>query len=141
VRLRNCAPNVADSVYFADLTSLAEMKCVAAQIADQEHRTDVLINNAGALFARRRLTQDGLECSPIRLPPRIRTPPWIFDDLQSAKNHRALKAYSRSKLCNILLTRELPRRLHGTVSLRRLGLLTSRHQRSYVSMHEDHPDA
>jgi len=57
VRLRNCAPNVADSVYFADLTSLAEMKCVAAQIADQEHRIDVLINNAGALFARRRLTK------------------------------------------------------------------------------------
>src|SRR5262249_27560364 len=25
-----------------------------------------------------------------------------FDDLQSAKNYRALKAYSRSKLCNIL---------------------------------------
>ena len=37
------------------------MKRVAAQIADQEQRIDVLINNAGALFARRRLTQDGLE--------------------------------------------------------------------------------
>jgi len=37
-----------------------------------------------------------------------------FDDLQSAKNYRALKAYSRSKLCNILFTRELARRLHGT---------------------------
>ena len=36
-----------------------------------------------------------------------------FDDLQSAKNYRALKAYSRSKLCNILFTRELARRLHG----------------------------
>jgi retinol dehydrogenase 12 len=37
-----------------------------------------------------------------------------FDDLQSAKNYRALKAYGRSKLCNILFTRELARRLHGT---------------------------
>jgi NAD(P)-dependent dehydrogenase (short-subunit alcohol dehydrogenase family) len=37
-----------------------------------------------------------------------------FDDLQSAKNCRALKVYSRSKLCNILFTRELARRLHGT---------------------------
>jgi retinol dehydrogenase 12 len=37
-----------------------------------------------------------------------------FDDLQSAKNFGAMKAYSRSKLCNILFTRELARRLHGT---------------------------
>jgi NAD(P)-dependent dehydrogenase (short-subunit alcohol dehydrogenase family) len=37
-----------------------------------------------------------------------------FDDLQSRKNYGALKAYSRSKLCNILFTRELARRLHGT---------------------------
>ena len=60
-RLRNSAPGVAHSIYFADLTRLAEMKRVAAQIADQEQRIDVLINNAGALFARRRITQDGLE--------------------------------------------------------------------------------
>ena len=58
-RLRNSAPGVAHSIYFADLTRLAEMKRVAAQIADQEQRIDVLI--AGALFARRRITQDGLE--------------------------------------------------------------------------------
>src|ERR1700687_2732321 len=37
-----------------------------------------------------------------------------FDDLQSAKSFRATKAYRRSKLCNILFTRELARRLHGT---------------------------
>ena len=60
-RLRNRTPGVAHSIYFADLTRLAEMKRVAAQIADQEHRIDVLINNAGGLFARRRLTQDRLE--------------------------------------------------------------------------------
>jgi NAD(P)-dependent dehydrogenase (short-subunit alcohol dehydrogenase family) len=37
-----------------------------------------------------------------------------FDDLQSAKSFGAMKAYSRSKLCNILFTRELARRLRGT---------------------------
>jgi retinol dehydrogenase 12 len=37
-----------------------------------------------------------------------------FDDLQSAKNYRVLKAYSRPKLCNILFTRELARQLHDT---------------------------
>jgi NAD(P)-dependent dehydrogenase (short-subunit alcohol dehydrogenase family) len=60
-RLRDNAPSIAHSVYFADLLRLAEMKRVAAEIADRERRIDVLINNAGALFAKRRLTEDGLE--------------------------------------------------------------------------------
>jgi hypothetical protein len=37
------------------------MKRLALQIADREPRIDVLINNAGALFGRHRLTEDGLE--------------------------------------------------------------------------------
>src|ERR1700726_2768352 len=110
------------------------MKRVAAQIADHESRIDVLINNAGALFSTRRLTEDGLECTFAlnhmayfvvteglreRLsasgPARIintasaahRGAKLDFDDLQSAKGFGAMKAYSRSKLCNILFTREL----------------------------------
>jgi NAD(P)-dependent dehydrogenase (short-subunit alcohol dehydrogenase family) len=60
-RLRDNAPSIAHSVYFADLLRLAEMKRVAAEIAHREPHIDVLINNAGALFAKRRLTEDGLE--------------------------------------------------------------------------------
>jgi NAD(P)-dependent dehydrogenase (short-subunit alcohol dehydrogenase family) len=117
------------------------MKRVAAQIADQEPRVDVLINNAGALFGTRRLTEDGLErtfalnhmayfvitaglrerllaSAPSRIintasAAHLRATP-DFDDLQSAKSFGAVKAYGRSKLCNILFTRELARRLHGT---------------------------
>jgi NAD(P)-dependent dehydrogenase (short-subunit alcohol dehydrogenase family) len=37
-----------------------------------------------------------------------------FDDLQMEKSYRALTAYGRSKLANILFTRELARRLAGT---------------------------
>ena len=37
-----------------------------------------------------------------------------FDNLQSANSFRATRAYSCSKLCNILFTRELARRLDGT---------------------------
>ena len=37
-----------------------------------------------------------------------------FDDLQSAKSFGAVKIYGRSKLCNILFTRELARRLRDT---------------------------
>lgn len=50
-RLRRRGPGVLHCVYFADLTRLAErMKRVAAEIANQEPRIDILINNAGALF-------------------------------------------------------------------------------------------
>src|SRR5262249_56333369 len=35
-------------------------------------------------------------------------------DLQSAQGYRGFKAYRRSKLCNILYTRELARRWAGT---------------------------
>ena len=37
-----------------------------------------------------------------------------FDDLQSAKNFRAMRAYGCSKLCNTLFTRQLARSLQGT---------------------------
>ena len=37
------------------------MKRVASEIAHAEPRIDVLINNAGALFSSRQLTEDGLE--------------------------------------------------------------------------------
>ena len=59
-RLREYPPGIAHTVHFADLLRLAEMKRVAAQVAELEPRIDVLINNAGALFATRRLTDDGL---------------------------------------------------------------------------------
>jgi NAD(P)-dependent dehydrogenase (short-subunit alcohol dehydrogenase family) len=60
-RLRSSAPGLAHSAYFAELSRLADMKRVAAEIADQEPRIDVLINNAGAIFSTRQLTEDGLE--------------------------------------------------------------------------------
>jgi NAD(P)-dependent dehydrogenase (short-subunit alcohol dehydrogenase family) len=117
------------------------MKRVAAQIADKEPSIDVLINNAGALFATRRLTEDGLEytfalnhMAYFVVTAGLREPllgsgaariintasaahegaTLDFDDLQSAKSFGAVKAYGRSKLCNILFTRELARRLRDT---------------------------
>ena len=139
-RLRDSAPGIAHCAHFADLLRLDEMGRVAAQIADHEPRVDVLINNAGALFASHRLTEDGLERTfalnhmayfvmTARLRERLSAsaPARIintasaahqeatldFDDLQSAKSFGARKAYGQSKLCNILFTRELARRLHG----------------------------
>jgi NAD(P)-dependent dehydrogenase (short-subunit alcohol dehydrogenase family) len=140
-RLRDITPDIAHSVYFADLLRLAEMKRVAAEIADHEPRIDVLINNAGALFAKRRLTEDGLERTfalnhmayfvmTVGLRERLlasglariintasaahKGATLDFEDLQSAKSFGGRKAYGRSKLCNILFTREFARRLQGT---------------------------
>ena len=141
VRLRRSGPGVAHSVYFADLTRLAEMKRLAAEIADREPPIDILINNAGALFGTRRLTEDRLEYTfalnhmsyfivTEGLRERLLASGGAriintasaahqgatldFDDLQSAKNFRAMTAYGRSKLCNILFTRQLARSLQGT---------------------------
>ena len=62
-RLRRCGPGLAHCAHLADLTRIAEMKRVAAEIAAEEPRIDVLINNAGALFGSRQITADGLEYS------------------------------------------------------------------------------
>lgn len=140
-RLRNQAPNLAHTIYIADLTRLSEMKRIARQVAAKEPPIDVLINNAGALFATRRLTEDGLESTfalnhmayfvlTANLRERLLAAGATrvintasashhgatldFDDLQAAKRFGALKAYGRSKLCNILFTRELARRLRNT---------------------------
>jgi NAD(P)-dependent dehydrogenase (short-subunit alcohol dehydrogenase family) len=140
-RLQARAPSLAHTVHYADLTRLSEMKRVADEIAGQEPRIDVLINNAGAIFASRRLTEDGLEptfalnhmayfvvTEGLRerllasAPARIVNTASVahqgqmldLDDLQLARGFSPMKAYGRSKLCNILFTRELGRRLHGT---------------------------
>lgn len=60
-RLAECGPGLAHSIHYADLSRLREMKRVGAEIATHESRIDVLINNAGAMFNSRRVTEDGLE--------------------------------------------------------------------------------
>jgi NAD(P)-dependent dehydrogenase (short-subunit alcohol dehydrogenase family) len=139
-RLREIDQAGNPTVHYADLSRLAEMKRVAAEIAATELRIDVLINNAGAMFGHRQVTADGLEMTFAvnhmayfvltyglrqRLlgsaPARVvntssnahKRSPLDFNDLQSARNYSGFMAYSRSKLCNILFTRELARRLAG----------------------------
>lgn len=131
----------AHSVHYADLSRLSEMKRVADEIAAAEPKIDVLMNNAGALFGSRIVTADGLEMTFAvnhmsyfvvtgGLRERLVSAKGArvvntasdahegarldFNDLQSANGYRGFKVYSRSKLCNILFTRELARRLRGT---------------------------
>lgn len=60
-RLNQVAPDIAHTIYYADLLRLGDMKRVAGEISQAEPRIDVLINNAGAMFGTRQLTEDGLE--------------------------------------------------------------------------------
>jgi len=140
-RVRERAPAIAHSIHYADLSRLSGMRRVAAEIAAAEPRIDVLINNAGAVFSSRHVTEDGLELTfalnhvayfvlTHRLRERLlaaaparvvniasdahRTARLDFHDLQSVTGYGGFSAYSRSKLCNILYTRELARRLAGT---------------------------
>jgi NAD(P)-dependent dehydrogenase (short-subunit alcohol dehydrogenase family) len=137
--LHAIAPQADHVAHFADLSKLGEMRRVADEIAAAEPKIDVLVNNAGAMFGSRRVTQDGLEMTFATnhmsyfvltnvLKARMDAGGRIvttasdahkgarldFDDLQSAKHYSGFGAYGRSKLCNILFTRELGRRLAGT---------------------------
>ena len=60
-KLENVPPRLGHRVHLADLSSMAETRRVGRLIAETEPRVDVLVNNAGAMFARRRVTAEGLE--------------------------------------------------------------------------------
>jgi NAD(P)-dependent dehydrogenase (short-subunit alcohol dehydrogenase family) len=140
-RLRQRGPGISHRAHYGDLSRLAEMRRVARDIAKSEPRIDVLINNAGAMFNARRVTADGLEGTfalnhmayfvlthglrerlVASAPSRVintaseahRGARLDFDDLQSTHGYSGFKVYGRSKLCNVLYTRELARRLAGT---------------------------
>jgi NAD(P)-dependent dehydrogenase (short-subunit alcohol dehydrogenase family) len=139
-KLRRAGPLAAHAFHLADLSRLAEMKRIGALLA-VEPRIDVLVNNAGAIFNRRRETDDGLEMTfalnhmayfvvttmllgKLARGARIistasgahRRGTLDFDDLQSRQGYGGWRAYCRSKLCNILFTRELARRIASGVT-------------------------
>ncbi len=140
-RIKAANPNAQHAIHYADLSSLAEMKRVAAAVAAAEPKIDVLINNAGALFNTRKETIDGIEMTfamnhlayfvithdlldRLKATPGARIvstasdahkgPQLDLDDLQFKRGYSGFKVYGRSKLANILFTRELARKIAGT---------------------------
>jgi NAD(P)-dependent dehydrogenase (short-subunit alcohol dehydrogenase family) len=130
------------SYYVADLSSQASIHSLAKDFLDSHECLDILVNNAGVFLPRRRTTVDGIEytfavnhLAPFLLtnllyekikaskPSRIITTSSVahrgakinFDDLQFERGHyNSLKAYSQSKLANVLFTNELARRSKGS---------------------------
>ncbi|HWA30773.1 MAG TPA: SDR family oxidoreductase [Rhizomicrobium sp.] len=140
--LRAIAGHTDHTVHYADLTLVAEQKRVAKEIADSEPQIDVLINNAGAMFATREVTSEGLEktfalnhmsyftitnilLDRLKATPHARIVSTASDahragrldlnDLQW-EHHRyvGFGVYGNSKLHNVMFTRELAKRLAGT---------------------------
>jgi len=138
-RLQSLNPGAGHDWIEADLSTIAAMKAAGAALAEKAPRIDVLVNNAGAMFDRRIETADGLEMTfavnhmayfviTEVLRPHLAAGARIvstssgahafgaldFGDLQSARKFSGSGAYGRSKLCNILWTRALARRLEGS---------------------------
>ncbi len=124
-----------------DFASQASIRRLADQFRAQHDRLDLLVDNAGGVHDRRTLTEDGIEATfavnhlgyflltnllldllKKSAPARIvmtasqahRAATLDFDDLGFEKGYGILKAYNRSKLANVLFTRELAERLKGS---------------------------
>ncbi len=122
-----------------DLARLASVRAFAAAFTERFDRLDVLVNNAGLMLGSRQETVDGYEMTfqvnhlgPFLLTTLLHDPlvagdrPRVvnlasaahksarrgldFGDLQSTRGYRSFTVYARSKLANILFTRELARR-------------------------------
>ena len=126
-----------------DLADLASVRKAADDLLAGWNRLDVLVNNAGGTWSEHLLTAQGMEYTfgvnhlghfylTNLLLDRLRadTPARVvnvtsvghhaafgglrFDDLQSEQRYEGLEAYCRSKLANVLFTRELAKRLEGS---------------------------
>jgi NAD(P)-dependent dehydrogenase (short-subunit alcohol dehydrogenase family) len=140
-RLRREVPGVVAEIHYADLSRQDEIRRLAPILMTAAPRMDVLLNNAGAFFSKREETPEGIErtlalnhlgyflltyllrshliaSSPARIVNVAsiahRGATLDLDDLQLKRSFSGWRAYKRSKLCNILFTRELARRLGST---------------------------
>jgi NAD(P)-dependent dehydrogenase (short-subunit alcohol dehydrogenase family) len=124
--------------YLADLSSLGAVRGLAEQIFSEHDRLDVLVNNAGVIATEREETEDGLELTfavnylahfllTNLLVPLLRdsAPARVvnvssagqssvdFGNVMLERGYDAMRAYTQSKLAQVMFTLELAERLRG----------------------------
>lgn len=139
--LRRSTANQNIDILLADLSLMSQVRKLAEDFKSRYDRLDVLINNAGGIFARRQLTDEGIEhtfalnhlsyflltnqlldilndTAPARIinvsSEAHRPYSLDFDNLQGEKRYVSFGIYGRSKLMNILFSNALSRQLTGT---------------------------
>ena len=140
-RLRAESPKCRIDSLLCDFADQSAVRRLADDLLRTCDRIDVLVNNAGTVFARRTLTGDGIESTfavnhlgglllTELLLDRIResAPARIvftsseghysgtldLDDVGFERGYSIMRAYARSKLANVLTARLLARRLEGS---------------------------
>jgi retinol dehydrogenase 12 len=140
--VRRTVPDAKLDLMLADLTSLDSVRQLARDFQARYSRLDVLLNNAGLIIDRRKVTGDGFEATfatnhlahfllthllmerlqasgPARVvnvsseAHRVGSVDFL-DDVQAERGYSGMRVYGHSKLANILFTRSLKRRLEGT---------------------------
>lgn len=125
-----------------DMASFASIRAFTDAYKAKHDRLDMLVNNAGMMFPDRAMTEDGFERTfavnhlayflvtnrlrdilEASSPARVVNVASIahrmvarldWKNLQGERRYGEFRAYNLSKLCNILFTFELARRLEGT---------------------------
>ncbi len=140
--LKQESGNTSLSLYLADYTSLEQVRTMANAIIQDHPRLDVLINNAGSFFHEYLPAGEGIEMTMLvnhfapllltkRLLPLLKAsaPSRIvnvassahmaikevdFSDLISREGYDGVRAYSISKLANIMTSYDLAEELEGS---------------------------